>query len=881
VTTGSEAGAQYRHFDAMPLCLGVLRAGRLVYVNAAMLELLGPRAEELIGRPLPELVNLTSGGALLEDRHARRMRGEVVPSVYETSLTTPSGPRRVEVSVTVSGEDSLVVVRDVSARAHYRTLLQLLAELGAGLPGLRSEEEVISRVFGGLAELGFTFAWLVPEGRQARLERLHIPLELSPVTETRSWAEGVLGAWSPLLERTWSEGSAYEPELALEVSRFALSEITEGVQARLRQARLHVVGVRIDAGGMRRAVLAVAASWIRQEELPPLRLFGAQVSAALEAALTISQLSAQNTALAALNRLAAKAASAREPGDLFDPGAKEIARLLGCDALGLLLHAEATEELELVYSHGLDPLIAERYGRLPLRGSLSAQAIEQGTTLVMSVENCSDSARENMLRLGYQTVAVVPMRVRLRTMGTLVVAFHQRRTLTPLERETLQAMGTHFAAATESHRLLAEVRRRADDLALIHEVSHNIVATLEMELLMQIGVEGLARIARSSDAFLLLPDAQGQRLVIRASVHHRHERIGYSVPIHQPDSSLSARAMHSRQPVVVEDATRQPGIHQDLRRQLGITAALVIPLVVRERAIGVAVISESKGARRYSPSEVERASAISNQLALALEQARLVEDLKASYAELARTQEQLVQRERLAALGELSAVMAHEVRNPLGVIFNSVVAIRRLIGPANPALPLVEIVGEEADRLNRIVDDLLHLARPLSPSPLPVPLRPLLEEAVRGALASASGSVNVEWALEPEVPSVLADERMMRQAFLNIALNAVQAMPQGGTLRVGMRRAQGPKPEVRVEFTDTGPGMTPEVRARIFEPFFTTKAQGTGLGLALVKRILESHSGRLTLESQPGKGTTFYLFLPCEPEATPPAARASTAQAGT
>ncbi|MEG7747608.1 histidine kinase dimerization/phospho-acceptor domain-containing protein, partial [Listeria monocytogenes] len=84
-------------------------------------------------------------------------------------------------------------------------------------------------------------------------------------------------------------------------------------------------------------------------------------------------------------------------------------------------------------------------------------------------------------------------------------------------------------------------------------------------------------------------------------------------------------------------------------------------------------------------------------------------------------------------------VMAHEVRNPLGVIFNSVASIRRLIGPANPALPLVEIVGEEADRLNRIVNDLLHLARPLAPSPLPVPLRGLLEDAVHGALAAATG----------------------------------------------------------------------------------------------------------------------------------------------
>jgi signal transduction histidine kinase len=284
----------------------------------------------------------------------------------------------------------------------------------------------------------------------------------------------------------------------------------------------------------------------------------------------------------------------------------------------------------------------------------------------------------------------------------------------------------------------------------------------------------------------------------------------------------------------------------------------------------VAVLVDPRQPRRFSEAEVERASAIANQLALALDGARLVEDLKQSYAELARAHEQLVQRERLAALGELSAVVAHEVRNPLGAIFNSVATLRRMVGAESPTLPLLDIVGEESERLNRIVDDLLNFARPSSPTPHPVALERLLEESVRGALADASGPLDVEWALEPGVPPVSVDERMMRQAFLNLALNAVQAMANGGVLRVGVRRAAGEPPGVEVEFTDTGPGIPPEARARLFEPFFTTKAKGTGLGLALVKRIVESHYGRLTVESPTRGGTTFRLFLPHEPEASTP-----------
>ncbi|WNZ62703.1 ATP-binding protein [Myxococcus sp. MxC21-1] len=126
--------------------------------------------------------------------------------------------------------------------------------------------------------------------------------------------------------------------------------------------------------------------------------------------------------------------------------------------------------------------------------------------------------------------------------------------------------------------------------------------------------------------------------------------------------------------------------------------------------------------------------------------------------------------------------------------------------------------------------------------------------------------MRVELDLADDVPSVTVDERMMRQAFLNLAINAVQAMPQGGMLRASVRRATG-TPEVEVQFVDSGPGISPDVRARIFEPFFTTKAKGTGLGLAVVKRIIESHQGRVALESLPGQGTTFRLYLPLDTSA--------------
>ncbi len=864
VTTSADAGNPYQAFDALSMGFGVVREGRLVHANAALLRLVGRPADEVVGQAGTAHLAGTFAESMRE-RHEARLRGEAVPDTYETSLRTPEGERRVEVSVSVQGPDTVFLVRDVTDRAGHRATLQRLAELGAALPSARTEEEVLQRVFAGLAELGLTFAWLVPQGERLRVERHHIAPALAADAQVVAalGGEGDTGSRTPPLMHAWREGVVFEEDFAQDLSRFVEAERAGSVRTAVRRAgELRVIAVRIDVEGAPRALLAVIAPWLREEELAPLRLFGAQVSAALGAVRTISRLSAQNTALAALNRLASVATTAPEPSALFEPGAREISLLLGCDALALYLRSEERNEVELVHGLGMDEATRALFARLSAGEGLSGRDLQEGVPVVLEAQSCPPYSRESLLRLGYTTLVVTPLRVRSRIVGSLALAFRQRRELSALERETLQAMGSHFAAATESHRLLREVRGRAEHLALIHEVGRSLVGTLELERLLEAGVTALARIVEAPDSYVMLLEDEGQRLVIRAVTGGHPGLLGYSVGTGPEGKSLATLALRAREVLLVEDGRTDPRVNQEVRARAEGIAYLVLPLVVHAHPVGVAVISDPRQPRRFTPAEVERASAIANQLALALEGARLVEDLKKSYAELQRTQQQLVESKQLAALGELSAVVAHEVRNPLGAIFNSVATLRRVLGPQSPAMPLLDIVGEESERLNSIVDDLLHFARPASPSPQPVGLERLLEESVRGALADATGTVEVEWTLEPNVPPVPVDERMMRQAFLNLALNAVQAMPHGGVLRVGVRRAAGTRPGVEVEFTDTGLGIAPETLARIFEPFFTTKAKGTGLGLALVKRIVESHDGRLSVDSPPGRGTTFRLFLP-------------------
>jgi signal transduction histidine kinase len=243
----------------------------------------------------------------------------------------------------------------------------------------------------------------------------------------------------------------------------------------------------------------------------------------------------------------------------------------------------------------------------------------------------------------------------------------------------------------------------------------------------------------------------------------------------------------------------------------------------------------------------------------------MVSRLDQREGELKRAQVELVRNEKLAAVGELAAVVAHEVRNPLGVIFNAGAALRRAPELTEETRKLLDILQEEAERLNLIVGDLLDFARPLQPSPEPGDIVQVIREAISSALTSDT-RVKAEESFDPGIPPVLMDRRMLRQALINVVANAAQAMPRGGTLRVHATPEQrAMRPVVRIELRDEGVGISPEVREHIFEPFFTTKAKGTGLGLAVVKRIIDEHKGEIAIHSAEKNGTTFTIWLPITP----------------
>ncbi len=239
-------------------------------------------------------------------------------------------------------------------------------------------------------------------------------------------------------------------------------------------------------------------------------------------------------------------------------------------------------------------------------------------------------------------------------------------------------------------------------------------------------------------------------------------------------------------------------------------------------------------------------------------------------SEIHRLEQQVSRAEKFAALGTLSSAIAHEIKNPLSALDLNLHLLAEELEAERPDRAQVSgylaILRDEIRRLNGIVEHFLHFARPSRLQPVAVDLRAVLDDVLALVRPETRRRGIRPWFSWPRAcPAVSGDAGKLQQVFLNLVLNAIQAMPGGGELGIRAEVLDGGEPEARqlaVTVTDTGVGMPPEVLSRIFDPYFTTREEGLGLGLALVHRIVEDHGGSVVAESREGAGTSVTVVLP-------------------
>lgn len=406
------------------------------------------------------------------------------------------------------------------------------------------------------------------------------------------------------------------------------------------------------------------------------------------------------------------------------------------------------------------------------------------------------------------------------------------------------------------------LKRKLFDLYTLFEISRNLSGLLDIDrlldnlLLTAIGQMGIGAACvvvdrKEDDTYLGLWRAKG--VTIAPGFSPRFEKTGKFV------SDLARVRMPLDWSDITKSGSLAPHEHECLTQ---LEASMVCPLLLKEKVRGVLVVSRRLSGVIFSENDKEFLSILISHFAVAMDNARLYASERDAHSRLKEAQAQLVHSEKLAAMGRLSATIAHEVNNPLGIIKNYVQLINDGADLQHEHAENLNMVSEEVDRIARIVRRLLDFHRPATPGLRDLDLWNVINECLKLLREShAHGRVKVVLP-ETQCPApVHANAEELKQVFLNIFMNALDAMPGGGTLSV---RIVVRKHSLLAQVTDSGPGIPKDHLVRLFEPFFTTKEKekGTGLGLYVCYGIVQRHEGRITARNLPQGGAVFTVRLP-------------------
>jgi signal transduction histidine kinase len=407
-------------------------------------------------------------------------------------------------------------------------------------------------------------------------------------------------------------------------------------------------------------------------------------------------------------------------------------------------------------------------------------------------------------------MVVVPMALGERAVGLIVLGLASAPSVQQLD--LVSTMASQAAVAVEKAQLFGRERRKSAQLGAITQVSKKIVTIHSVDVLLQ----------------------QTSRLIEEAFDFERVQ-----VLLQEGDARSAPPP----------DAT-----------------ATDIPILYRGLPIGVLRVWLRPGTS-FSSDDLSMLQTLADEIAVAIENARLYENLQQQMAMLEQAQFQLMHSAKLATIGELAAFIAHEINNPLTSVLGYASLILSDTPADDPKRSDLEVIEKESLRARAIVRDLLGYARQTDSALEQTGINDALESILPLIRRRAeSQNVNIDAVLDPHVPRIMGDVNQLKQVFINILNNAIDAMPAGGRVAVTTREiaGNGTGPQVEISFQDSGVGIPTDKINRIFDPFFTTKedGKGTGLGLPISKRIVERHGGSIAVSSTPGQGTRFTICLP-------------------
>jgi signal transduction histidine kinase len=534
---------------------------------------------------------------------------------------------------------------------------------------------------------------------------------------------------------------------------------------------------------------------------------------------------------------------------------REAVRAVRASSGSIVLLNPTTGFLEIHASIGL----TENAAKLKLRVGEGITGWVARTGKPARVGKVADDSRYVVVHPKVQSELAVPLEVAGEIRGVLNVDSNRENTFSADDEELLRALATQAAKVIHNTWLYEQLRLKARLFESLVSVGQTINSTLNLDEALQVITREASQLMDAKMCSLLMVDASGEWLDLRASFGAGKDYI--NKPRLSMTESLLGSVVRRKKPLQI-DNVQISGRYQNVEvaRRENLISLLSVPLVFAGESIGALNVYKAEP-YNFSNEEIRILSALAELSGLAIEKARL-------YERIVDMEEELRRNEKLSAIGLLAAEVAHEIRNPLTVMKMMFHSLNLKFPAKDPRSRDAKIMGEKMEHLNKIVGQILNFARTTEPSFAPVNVNQLIDDLallVRHKLRNQ----NVEFIrrLTPNLPMVSGDAAQLAQVFLNLTLNAAEAMPNGGKLIIVSRLispdSKGKK-RLLVEFKDDGEGMSREQQKRAFSSLLsTTKAQGTGLGLALVKRVVETHHGELQIKSKLGKGTTISVVLLC------------------
>jgi len=550
-------------------------------------------------------------------------------------------------------------------------------------------------------------------------------------------------------------------------------------------------------------------------------------------------------------------------------GIETVLQLIVDSAKELILNAEHVvlhmldEEKQLLISRAVAGLDNQPTKKLSMRmgEGIAGQVLATGEVIAVSDVRTDPRVKSQTTPLKFRSLIVAPVGGNERRVGTISIDSDRPNAFTPDDTRLLDALGIRAAIAIENANLLETTRDDLQEINALYQISRGLAATLDPDQLIKDITSLLWQNFGYYHIQVFVVDSQSSALVVRhasgenaAALMEKGHRlavgegiVGHVAEFGEPfvTNNVDNVIFFIRNPLMPETQSE-----------------LCVPIKINNQVLGVLDIQE-KPPRQFSQRQMKLMMSVADQLAVALQKANLYEDLQSSLRQEKATRSQLIQIERLSVAGRLLASVSHELNNPIQAIQNALFLIKGDENLSEQGQQDLEIILSETERMASLISRLRNTYRATQAEDFKeIQLNEVIEDVYfLTSTFMRHKSITFNFQPDPELPGVPIIPDQIRQVVLNLIMNAIEAMPMGGALTV---RTQSlvEYHQVLLTFTDTGPGINPEILPRIFEPFVTDKDTGTGLGLTITQDIIHRHHGDILAENNLEVGATFKVWLP-------------------